>query len=159
MDGIVLQKVKGFDGGWWRTKGGGNSPSQPPYAVGLNIGEIPINLTEVQNQGKGPKVRKPWKCMPKVALTPSMKLRYLKIRDRIQCILDHALIGNFFGMQPSEKTLFWKTKSTWKPKGHFDLHLGSKEFFSILFISFEYRNRILDGGPYFYYSTGLFLLS
>ena len=72
-------------------------------------------------------------------------------------MFDHSLIGNFVGLQPLEKALIWWINSTWKPKGHFDLHLGSKGFFTIFFISLEDRNRVFDGGPYFYYLIGLFL--
>ena len=60
-------------------------------------------------------------------------------------------------MQPSEKALIWWINSSWKPKGHFDLHLGSKGFFTISFISLEDRNCIIDRDLYFYYSAGLFL--
>ena len=70
---------------------------------------------------------------------------------------DHDLIGKFIGIQPSEKALLWWINSTWKPKGHYDLHLGSKGFFIVSFISQEDQNRIIDGGPYFYYLAGLFL--
>ena len=70
---------------------------------------------------------------------------------------DHALIGKFIGMQPSEKALIWWINSSQKPKGHFDLHLGSKGFFTISFISLEDRNSIIDGVLYFYYSASLFL--
>ena len=72
-------------------------------------------------------------------------------------MVDHALIGKFIGLQPSEKALIWWINSTWKPKGHYDLHLGSKGFFTVSIISQEDRNRIIDDGPYFDYSAGLFL--
>ena len=43
-------------------------------------------------------------------------------------------------------------------KGSFwRLHLGSKGFFTISFINLEDRDRVLDGGPYFYHSAGLWL--
>ena len=46
---------------------------------------------------------------------------------------------------------------TSKPKGHFDFHLGSEVI--VFFFNLEDRNRVFDSGPYFYYSTGLFLQS
>ena len=46
---------------------------------------------------------------------------------------------------------------TWKPKGHYDLQLGSKGFFTISLLNLEDQNRILDGGLYFFYSVGLVL--
>ena len=72
-------------------------------------------------------------------------------------MLDHALIGKFVGMQPSEKSIVWWIKSSWKPRGNYDLHLGSKGFFTIYFINLEDRNKVLDGGLYLFYSVGLFI--
>jgi hypothetical protein len=45
----------------------------------------------------------------------------------------------------------------WKPRGHYDLPLGSKGFFTIILHNSKDRNRIFDGGPYFYNSASLFL--
>ena len=86
-----------------------------------------------------------------------MVVKSTTLRDKIQYMSDHALIGKFIGLQPSEKALIWWINSSWKPKGHFNLHLGSKKNFTVSFISLEDRNQIIDGEPYFYYSTGLFL--
>ena len=70
---------------------------------------------------------------------------------------DHALIEKFVGMQPLEKSLVWLNNSSLNPKGHYDLQLGSKGLFTNSFLNLEDRNKILDGGPYFFYSSGLFL--
>ena len=86
-----------------------------------------------------------------------MIVKSANIRETIKFMTDHALIGKFIGLQPSNKALIWWINSTWKPKGHYDLHLGSKSFFTVSFISQEDWNRIIDDGPYFDYSTGLFL--
>ena len=40
---------------------------------------------------------------------------------------------------------------------HYDLHLGFNGFFTISFFNVKYRNKILDEGPYFFYSACLFL--
>ena len=85
----------------------------------MKIGEIPINLSEIQIQGTIGKGRKPGQCMPKAALIPSMVVRSSKLRDQIQFMLDHALIGKFIGMKPSKKALIWWINSTWKPNGAF----------------------------------------
>ena len=45
---------------------------------------------------------------------------------------------------------------TWNPKGHYDLHLGSKVFFTIFFFNQEGRDRNLEGRPYFFFSAGLY---
>ena len=49
-------------------------------------------------------------------------------------------------------------KGTWNLKGNYDLHLGAKGFFTIIFFNIEYRDRVLMGGPYFFYYVGLFLM-
>ena len=61
------------------------------------------------------------------------------------------------GLQPLEKSLVWWINSTWKPKGHFDLQLGSKGFFTFVFFNVEEMNQVMDGKPYFFYSARLFL--
>ena len=35
--------------------------------------------------------------------------------------------------------------------------MGARGFFTISFINVEYKNRVLDGGSYFFYSVGVFL--
>ena len=53
--------------------------------------------------------------------------------------------------------MLWWINVTWKPLEHFDLHLGAKGFFTFIFLNLEDRNKIFEGGPYFFNSIGLFL--
>lgn len=46
---------------------------------------------------------------------------------------------------------------TWKQKGGYDLRLGLKGFFTIIFYNLEDKNHIFKGGPYFYNSASLSL--
>ena len=70
---------------------------------------------------------------------------------------DHALIGKFIGLWPTEKALRGWIAAKWKPKGYITLQLGPKGFFTTIFNCLEDRNKVLDGGPYFFNATGLFL--
>jgi hypothetical protein len=70
---------------------------------------------------------------------------------------DNALVGKFLGLWPSEHDLIKWIQHWWKLKGHYDLQLGSKGFFIIIFHNLEDRNRIFNRGPYLYNSAGLFL--
>jgi len=45
----------------------------------------------------------------------------------------------------------------WKPKGGIDLHLGSKGFFTVVFSNIEDKDRIFEGGPYFFPTVGLYM--
>ena len=70
---------------------------------------------------------------------------------------DHALIAKFVGIWLQEKSLVWWINMTWKPKGGYDLRLGAKGFFTIIFYNMEDKNHVFEGGPYFYNSEGLYL--
>jgi hypothetical protein len=69
----------------------------------------------------------------------------------------HALICKFMGLWPSEKSLMWWIKTRWKPKGEVTLKLGSKGFFTTIFNLEEDRERVFQGGPYFFNSVGLYM--
>jgi hypothetical protein len=70
---------------------------------------------------------------------------------------DHTLVGKFLGLWPSERDLIKWIQYWWKPKGHYELQLVSKGFFTIILHNLEDRTRIFDGGPYIFNSAGLFL--
>ena len=56
------------------------------------------------------------------------------------------------GLWPTERTLCNWIKYHWKPNGEVELHLGSKGFFTVVFINLEDRDRVFEGGPYFHTS-------
>ena len=61
------------------------------------------------------------------------------------------------GIWPKEKDLIRWISEFWNPKGHYDLQLGSKGFFTIIVFNQEDRDQILEDGPYFFFSAGLYL--
>jgi hypothetical protein len=102
----------------------------------------------------------PWllgKCIPQAPQAPKYLISTLRIEEQKQYMRDYALVGKFLGLWPSERDLIKWIQYWWKPRGHYDLQLGSKGFFTIIFHNLEDRNRVFDGGPYFYNSAGLFL--
>ena len=70
---------------------------------------------------------------------------------------DHALIGNFMGSWPMEQVLHGWIEGKWNPKSHYDLYLGSKSFFTIIFHHLEEKASVEDGRPYFFNSLGMYL--
>jgi hypothetical protein len=99
----------------------------------------------------------PGKCIPQAPHAPKYIVNSPRIEEQKQYMRDHALIGKFLGLWPSERDLIKWIQYWWKPKGHYELQLGSKGFFTIILHNLEDRNRIFDGGPYFFNSAGLFL--
>lgn len=96
-------------------------------------------------------------CKPIATDRPRIELSGQKIEEQIQYMRDHTLIGKFIGFWPTEKALYGWIATKWKPKGDVTLQLGPKGFFTVIFFCLEDKYRILDEGPYFFNSTGLYL--
>eukprot|EP00253_Pinus_taeda_P003313 PITA_03313 len=54
------------------------------------------------------------------------------------------------------KSKIW-IKYHWKPKRSIDLHMGSKGLFTVVFTNIEDKDRLFEGGPYFYVIVGLYM--
>lgn len=80
-----------------------------------------------------------------------------RINGIIQYMHDHALIGKFIGFWLTEKALYGWINAKWKQKGQVTLQLGPKGFFDIIFTCLERKNRVMDGGHYFFNAPVLFL--
>ena len=89
-------------------------------------------------------------CLPKSQSILSIQIKSDKIRGKVELWKEKALIGKFVGGWPQEIDLVCWIKSTWNPKGHYDLHLGSKGFFTIIFFNQEDRDRVLEGWAIFF---------
>ena len=83
-------------------KGGGGKASLVSTLAGLQITDISISLYQPQTQKRRLMDQKTWKCMPRAALILTMQVRSSDIEEQIEYMQDHALIGNFVGMQPSK---------------------------------------------------------
>ena len=70
---------------------------------------------------------------------------------------EHAVICKFMGIWPLERALKGWIQEKWNPKGAIELQLGSKRFFTVVLSLLEDKDRIVEGGPYFFNSTGLYM--
>jgi hypothetical protein len=87
------------------------------------------------NQEKDKKLKNG--CLAKTTINLRNEVTSNKIGKYIQYMKDHAFIGNFMVIWPSNMTLTWWVKTRWKPKGQVDLKLGSKGFFTMIFTSIQ----------------------
>ena len=110
----------------------------------------------MKQEEKTPEVRSAT-CKPVASVRPRVELPGHRINAKIQYMKDHALIGKFIGLWPTKKALRSWINVKWHPKGHITLQLGPKGFFTAIFNCLEDRNKVLDGGPYFFNVAGLFL--
>jgi hypothetical protein len=119
--------------------------------------EKPMEIDPESNHPKTARTWEPGKCIPQAPIALKYIINSPRIEDQKQYMRDFSLIGKFLGLWPSEKDLVKWIQHWWKPKGHYDLQLGSKGFFTIILHNLEDRNKIFEGGSYFYNSAGLFL--
>lgn len=61
------------------------------------------------------------------------------------------------GLWPTGKALQTWIRYHSKPKGSIDIHLGSKGFLTIVFTNIKDKDKVFEGGPYFYAATGLYM--
>lgn len=57
----------------------------------------------------------------------------------------------------TERVLHVWIRRNYKPKWEITLHLGSKGLFIVVFKSLEDKDRVFEGGPYFYVVVGLYM--
>jgi len=69
----------------------------------------------------------------------------------------HALIDKFLGLWPLERDLIRWINTWWKPKGKYELQLGSKGFFTAIFFNLEGKDIIFKNGPYFFLTLLVFI--
>jgi len=89
-------------------------------------------------------------CNAHTPETPRYEVTSYNIGNCIKYMKDHALIGKFMGIWPFEKSLTGWVSSRWKIKGKVDLYLGSKGFFTTIFVNHVDINKVFDEGPYFF---------
>jgi hypothetical protein len=96
-------------------------------------------------------------CKPKTTLIPKVIMEDPQMQLFQDQMKTHALICKFMGLWPTEKTLRNWIKYYWKPSGEVELHLGSKGFFTLVFMNLEDMDKVFEGGPYFHALAGMYI--
>ena len=97
------------------------------------------------------------KCLPRAQKQPRYVIPCNKLEEYNCYMKDHAVICKFIGYWPSEKELYKWIDQRWRPRGHIDLKLGAKGFFTAIFTNLEDKDRVFEEGPYFMNNAGLFM--
>lgn len=96
-------------------------------------------------------------CKPRSAIKPRVVLNNPALQELRDHMMEYAIICKFMGIWPMEKALQVWIRNQCKPKGEITLHLGSKGFFTMVFTNLEDKDRVFEGGPYFYAVDGLYM--
>jgi hypothetical protein len=115
----------------------------------------PQNVVQETVSTNGAEGRNP--CKPKKKMIPEVVLDDPQTHLYKDQMKTYALICKFIGFWPIERMLCNWIKYQWRPSGEVDLHLGSKCFFTTIFMNLEDRDKIFEGGgAYFHASAGLY---
>jgi hypothetical protein len=102
------------------------------------------NIAQETTSPNGEEGRNP--CKSKTTMIPKVILDDPQTQLYKDQMKTHALICNFMGLWPTERTLCNWIKYQWKPGGEVDLQLGTKGFFTKVFMNLEDRDKIFEGG-------------
>jgi hypothetical protein len=104
---------------------------------------------DVEPSTSHPKASQGWepgKCIPQSDKLPRYTISSTRVGEHTQFMREHALIGKFLGLWPSEWDLMRWIKYWWNPKGDYEVQLNSKGFFTIILYSLEDKDRIFIMG-------------
>jgi hypothetical protein len=95
---------------------------------------------EIDNGLVQMKTNHPWeprKCIPQAPLASKYVINMPKIEEHKKYMRDYVLVGKFLGLWPYEHELIKWIHQWCNPKGNYNLQLGSKGFFTIIFITWR----------------------
>ena len=78
-----------------------------------------------------------------------------RINETIWYMKEHGIICKFIDIWPIKKDLIWWINTKWKPLGNYDIKVGAKGFFNIIFTSMEDNNTIFNNGFHLFNFVGL----
>lgn len=96
-------------------------------------------------------------CKPKSTIIHWVVLSDPALQVHRDHMAEYTVIYKFMGIWPTGKALQAWIKNQWKPEGEINLHLGSKGFFMVVFKILEDKDRVFEGGSYFYAAAGLYM--
>ena len=96
-------------------------------------------------------------CHPKETKITEIIIQEPNIEVYREYMKEHVVICKFMGIWPSKRALKGWIQAKYNPRGAIELQLGSKGFFTVVFALLEDKDRIFEGGPYFFNSVGLYM--
>ena len=150
---VVVDKGKGPRGGGFKEPVTSTSSSGPKKNQESNLEKrdrMGEEARETQNDAEEPVnpngVDGHNPCKPKTTLIMRVKLEYPQTQLFQDQMKTHALICKFMSLWPTERTLHNWIKYQWKLSGEVELHLGSKGFFTKVFMNLEDKDIVFEGG-------------
>ena len=81
----------------------------------------------------------------------------LMISEDVEYWGKHALICKFLDLWLSLLVLELWAYRIWNPEGDMEILLAANNYFMVIFSNMIDRNKVFEGGPYFFNRVGLFI--
>ncbi|XP_057831869.1 uncharacterized protein LOC131042571 [Cryptomeria japonica] len=133
-----------------------NNPSAPQHTNPI-FGESGTGMGESSCLSGSFRPSKVNRCLAKSDNRPVVEIQPEAIADDINYLSKHALICKFLGIRVSLSFLESWARRTWSPEGEMDVLLAANGYFQVVFSCMSDRNKVFEGGPYFYNQVGLFI--
>ncbi|XP_059076672.1 uncharacterized protein LOC131875950 [Cryptomeria japonica] len=105
----------------------------------------------------GPRVTKINGCLERCKERLKLVIPMELLADDIEYYSKHSFYCKFMGLRISLQFLESWAQRTWQPEGEMEIRLLANNYFMVSFDCMADRNRIFEGGPYFYNQVGLFM--
>ena len=119
------------------------------------------NLFAPNNADLGPsngsRVSKTNGCLEKCKERPKLVIPVAMIAEDVEYFSNHSLYCKFLGLRVSLQFLEAWARRTWELEGEMEIMLLANNYFMVTFNCTADRNRVFEGGPYFYNKVGLFV--
>jgi hypothetical protein len=119
--------------------------------VGMNTGVMDSSLPG------GSRITKINGCLERCKERPKLVIPFEMIAEDVEYYSKHSLYCKFLGLRVSLQFLENWARKVWEPEGEMEVTLLANNFFMVTFNCMADRNRVFEGGPYFYNQVGLFV--
>ena len=103
------------------------------------------------------RIKKTNGCLERSNDRPVLVIQPEQIFEDVEYWGKHALICNFLGLQLSLPVLESWASRIWNLEGDMEILLAANNYFMVIFSNMTDRNKVFEGGPYFFNKVGLFI--
>ncbi|XP_057849635.2 uncharacterized protein LOC131060417 [Cryptomeria japonica] len=107
--------------------------------------------------GLSSKINKVSGCFPRSQDRPVFVIPPKDLMEDVEYWSKHALICKFLGIRISMLALEAWIQHSWQVDEDMDIMLAGNNYFLVVFSCMSDRDRVFEGGPYFYNRVGLFV--
>ena len=122
----------------------------------IQIDNLPSRVNASSSKGSI-RIKKRNRCLERSDDQPVLVIQPEQISKDVEYWGKHAFIYNFLGLRISLPMLESWAHQLWNLKGDMEILLAANNYFMVIFSNMTDRNKVFEGGPFFFYKVGLFI--